>query len=77
MLPPPEPQLFKLNAAIIENAPGITFIWTRTFKLGIYGPMVLPSLIAYVITTVETIGDITATEEVGGEGPCTGVARRV
>jgi uric acid-xanthine permease len=25
--------------------------------------MILPSLIAYVVTTVETIGDITATEE--------------
>jgi len=35
--------------------------------IGFYGPAVVPMLIAYVVTTVETIGDVTATHEVSGE----------
>lgn len=47
----------------IEIAESITFLWTNTFPLGFYGPAVIPLLMAYFVTTVETIGDITATFE--------------
>lgn len=46
----------------IDSAPKITFLWTETFPLGIDGPTILPMLIAVVVTTVESIGDITASE---------------
>lgn len=48
---------------IMDNAPVITFLWTTTFPLKIYWPLIIPSIIAYVITAVESIGDISATEE--------------
>eukprot|EP00977_Amphora_coffeiformis_P000503 scaffold126_cov178-Amphora_coffeaeformis.AAC.2 len=35
-----------------------TFVWAETFPLGFYAPAVLPMMIAYFITTVETVGDI-------------------
>jgi len=59
------------NEAIIERAPGITFVFVKTFPLSIYGPMIIPSLICFIITTIETIGDITAVEE-GSHEPTTG-----
>lgn len=48
---------------IIESAPAITFLWVQTFPIGIYEPVILPMLIAFIVTTVETIGDIGATYE--------------
>lgn len=48
----------------IKNADPITFLWTETFPLGFYAPAVVPLLIAYLVTTVETIGDISAVYEV-------------
>lgn len=47
----------------IVDADPITFLWVETFPLGVYGPAVIPMLIAYLVTTVETVGDITATFE--------------
>eukprot|EP00892_Ulva_mutabilis_P007205 jgi/Ulvmu1/4857/UM020_0143.1 len=47
----------------LDDAPGITFLFVETFPLGIYGPGVLPLLIAFIVTTVESIGDITATAD--------------
>ena len=47
----------------VSAAPGITFLWVETFPLGFYAPAVLPLLIGFVVTTVESIGDITATVE--------------
>ena len=51
------------NSDKISNAPGITFLWVETFPLSIYVPAVIPTLIAYVVSTVETVGDIVATAE--------------
>lgn len=48
----------------IEEAPVVDFLWTQWFGIGLYGPAVIPLLIAYIVTTVETIGDVTATHEV-------------
>lgn len=52
-----------VSADLIESADPIQFLWTKTFKLGFYAPAVIPLLIAYLVTTVETIGDISATFE--------------
>jgi NCS2 family nucleobase:cation symporter-2 len=43
----------------IALAPGITFLWVETFPISFYAPAVIPLLIAYLVTTVETVGDIT------------------
>lgn len=50
----------------IAAAPAITFLWVETFPIGFYGPGLLPMLIAFVVSTVESIGDITATAEASG-----------
>lgn len=50
--------------ANIQNADPITFLWVETFPLGFYAPAVIPLLIAYLVTTVETVGDISAVYEV-------------
>ena len=47
----------------ITSAKPITFLWVETFPLGFYAPSLLPLLIAFVVSTVESIGDITATAE--------------
>lgn len=51
----------------IDAADWITFLWTKTFSIGVYGPAILPCLVAFVVTTLETIGDITATYEASHE----------
>ena len=48
----------------IDEAPVASFIWVHTFKLSIYGPMVLPLLAVFIICACESIGDITATCDV-------------
>lgn len=55
-----------VDSSKIEAADAITFLWVETFPLGIYGPAVIPMLIAYLVTTVETVGDISAVYEVSG-----------
>ena len=56
----------------IDAAPTATFIWTTTFKLRVYGPIVLPMIAVYITVAMEAIGDITATSDVSRqdvEGP--------
>lgn len=48
----------------ISVAPAATFIWKHTFKLTVYGPVVLPMLAIYVVCMMEAIGDVTATCDV-------------
>lgn len=48
----------------IDAAPVASFIWVHTFKLQIYGPLVLPLLAVYIVIAMEAIGDITATCDV-------------
>lgn len=48
----------------IDLAPAGEFLWVRTFKLQLYGPIVLPLLAVNIVIAMETIGDITATCEV-------------
>jgi uracil-xanthine permease len=51
----------------IESAEPITFAWVENFPIGFYGPAVLPLLIAFLVTSIETIGDLTATYEASEE----------
>jgi uracil-xanthine permease len=48
----------------IDSAPAVSFIWVHTFKLSVYGPIVLPLLAVYLVLAMEAIGDITATCDV-------------
>jgi len=50
----------------IKSADDATFMWVETFDIGFYGPAVFPVLIAFIVTTVETIGDIRATYDASG-----------
>ena len=52
------------DRAGIDNAPVASFVWVHTFKLSIYGPLVLPLMAVYIICACEAIGDITATCDV-------------
>lgn len=56
----------------IDAAPSGQFLWVHTFKLQLYGPIVLPLLAVYIVIAMETVGDITATCDVSRlpvEGP--------
>ncbi|KAG0643230.1 Xanthine/uracil/vitamin C permease [Tuber brumale] len=53
-----------LSKKNIDLAPAVSFIWVHTFKLSIYGPLVLPTLAVYIILVCEVIGDISATCDV-------------
>ncbi|OTB02717.1 hypothetical protein M426DRAFT_322473 [Hypoxylon sp. CI-4A] len=56
----------------IDTAPVASFVWVHTFKLTVYGPLVLPILAVFIICACEAIGDITATSDVSRlevEGP--------
>lgn len=48
----------------IDASPAVSFIWTKTFPLSIYGPIVLPTLAVYLVLMMECIGDTTASTEV-------------
>jgi NCS2 family nucleobase:cation symporter-2 len=48
----------------IDKSPAASFIWVHTFKLSVYGPIVLPLLAVYIVLAMEAIGDITATCDV-------------
>lgn len=50
-----------VNSAKIELADAITFNWVKTFPLGFAPEYLLPILLAFLVSTVESIGDITGT----------------
>mmetsp|Transcript_62408 Transcript_62408/g.147118 ORF Transcript_62408/g.147118 Transcript_62408/m.147118 type:complete len:819 (-) Transcript_62408:369-2825(-) len=47
----------------LSATPPFLFLWARRFPLAVYPPLIPPMLICFVITAVETIGDITASAE--------------
>ena len=53
-----------MDSSKILDAPRFNFLWTEWFGLGFYGAAVIPLLIAYIVSTIETVGDITATHKV-------------
>jgi len=62
-VPGSEAQLKYVNDAKIKAAPAITFLWVETFPLSVYAPAIIPTLLAFIITTVETVGDVSASAE--------------
>ncbi|CAE7942448.1 uapC, partial [Symbiodinium necroappetens] len=61
-----------VNGDKIDQAGVFTFLWTTTFNIGFYPPAFIPLLLGFVITAVETVGDIQASCDVSGlpiEGP--------
>ncbi|KAI5958619.1 hypothetical protein KGF57_002464 [Candida theae] len=52
------------DSSQIDAAKAASFIWVKTFKLKVYGPIVLPFLAVYLVLMMESIGDITATSDV-------------
>ncbi|KAI1424940.1 permease family-domain-containing protein [Xylaria sp. FL1777] len=48
----------------IDEAPVVSFIWVHTFKLTVYGPLVLPLIAVFILCACEAIGDITASCDV-------------
>ena len=48
----------------IDEAPWITFLWVKTFPLGFAPQIIVPVCIAFLVSAVETIGDISASCEV-------------
>lgn len=52
-----------IDKNLIDQAPWITFPLVRRFPLGFYAPAIIPVLIAYGVSAVETVGDITAAAE--------------
>lgn len=47
-----------------QKAPVASFIWVHTFKLQVYGPLVLPLLAVFILCACEAVGDVTATCDV-------------
>lgn len=61
-----------VTTGLIDKAPAITFLWTTTFPIGFYPPAIIPVLIVFIITSIETVGDTAATLEASRlpvEGP--------
>ncbi|CAK9439916.1 uncharacterized protein LODBEIA_P40160 [Lodderomyces beijingensis] len=52
------------DSETVSAAKSVSFIWVETFKLEVYGPVILPFLAVYVVLMMEAIGDITATSDV-------------
>mmetsp|Transcript_6629 Transcript_6629/g.11971 ORF Transcript_6629/g.11971 Transcript_6629/m.11971 type:complete len:566 (-) Transcript_6629:265-1962(-) len=53
----------------IQTAPAITFLWTTYFPIGFYAPALLPVIIGFMVSGVESIGDLTASGEASGLDP--------
>lgn len=59
------------NNQAISEAPSVLFLWTKTFPIGFYAPALLPTMIGYIVSTIETYGDTTATAAYSGLKPKT------
>ena len=46
----------------MRNSDVFTFLWVETFPISIHPPAIIPMLFAFVVTAMETYGDVTATE---------------
>lgn len=50
----------------VRDAPGLTFLWTKTFPIGFYAPSIIPVLISFTVSSIETFGDSSATAQASG-----------
>lgn len=56
----------------MKNSEVFTFLWVETFPLSVHGPAIIPMLFGFMVTAMETFGDVTATEHasrLSPEGP--------
>jgi xanthine/uracil permease len=44
-----------ISDSTIKSAPAITFLWVKTFKIGVYAPAILPMLAVYSTLPLVTI----------------------
>lgn len=61
-----------MDDTIISRADWFTFLWVKRFKLGFFAPILIPVLLGYLVSTIESVGDITASCDVSRvetEGP--------
>ncbi|KUI56287.1 hypothetical protein VP1G_03645 [Cytospora mali] len=54
------------SSSEVDQAPVVTFLWVKTFKLSVDGALILPLLIMFVCQGVSTMPDILATAEISG-----------
>jgi NCS2 family nucleobase:cation symporter-2 len=54
------------DASSIQEAPAITFLWVKTFKISVYGPGIIPYIFTVLDMAIECLGDITAASDVSG-----------
>ena len=52
--------LLYISLLLFDRAPWGTFLWVETFPIGFAPEALLPVLIGFVVSTVESIGDIKA-----------------
>lgn len=50
----------------IQQAPTVTFLWVRTFKLSVDGALVLPLMILFICEAMVCMPSIVATSEASG-----------
>lgn len=55
----------------VREAPAITFLWVKTYPVGIYAPAIIPILIGFTVSSIETFGDTSATAQASGLIACT------
>jgi len=53
----------------MQDAPAVTFLWVTYFPISLYAPALLPVIIGFVVSGVESIGDLTASGEASGLDP--------
>lgn len=61
-----------MDDSIISRADWFTFLWVKRFKIRFFGPILIPVLLGYLVSTIESVGDITASCEISRvetEGP--------
>jgi uric acid-xanthine permease len=54
------------NRDAMQAAPVVLFLWTKTFPIGFYAPAMIPVLIGYLVSSIETYGDTSATAVASG-----------
>lgn len=51
-----------VTADRMRDSDFFTFLWLETFPISIHPPAIIPMLFAFMVTAMETFGDVTATE---------------
>jgi xanthine/uracil permease len=46
----------------MKSSDVFTFLWVKTFPISVHAPAIIPMLFAFMVTAMETMGDVTATE---------------